>query len=71
MRGLPAAPTPRRSLRSPHPHTQLASLARTPTLLAPLALSPAPLQNDLNWPRYILQGRLQVCDAKWPQLASQ
>ena len=54
MRGLPAAPTPRRSLRSPHPHTQLASLARTPTLLAPLALSPpakCALQTGLNWPR--------------------
>ena len=36
------------------PPTPLASLARTPTLLAPLALSPpakCALQTGLNWPR--------------------
>ena len=55
---LASLATPLRSLRSPPPHTRL----------APLAISPAPLQNDLNWPRYILQGRLQVMQngLNWP-----
>ena len=65
MRGLPAAP-PRRSLRSPHTPSPLASLARAPLLLALLAHNPhassarpqppyleRALQNGLNWPRYI------------------
>ena len=60
MRGLPAAP-PRRSLRSPHTHTPLASLVRTPPLLASLATPPHAARSARNQPRSA---------AKRPQLAS-